>query len=518
MGRRDLNDVHPVKKNIKKQLCPKTHSQKVGVLDIGSNSIRLVIYKGMNRVPIPVFNEKILCKLGEDLEKTGCLSEVGCKIAIDNIARFTKLVKRMKLLEFHVVATAALREAVNGSEFAEKLERMFNFRINILSGESEATLSALGVLSAFPNLDGIIADLGGGSLELINVQNGKIQDQISLPLGSLRLRTLKDCNPLSLMLMIKDELSRVSWISKFKQRPVFAVGGSWRNLARMHMSADKYPLRIIHGYKISSLSFISFLEKITHSSLNELEAMGGVSKKRIKEVTISAAILKSLLEIGKNNFIIFSAFGIREGCIFNNLTTEEQKKDPLLINCEKIAASTRRFTLTSNELENWTLPLFKNLDKHNRRLLKAACILSDFAWADHPSYRAQQAFLRILRFPAIGLTHDDKVFLALTILVRYGGNLSYFDLEKWNELIPRERLHTALKIGTAIRLGITLSAGLEGLLQQIEMVKQKKIIIIRYTPEVIPISKEAIAQKIENLSKHFNCSVEFETLSFQPTT
>ncbi len=507
-----------MKKNIKKQLCYKTGPQKVGVLDIGSNSIRLVIYKGVDRVPIPVFNEKVLCKLGEDLEKTGRLSEAGCRIAIDNIARFTKLVERMELLEFHVVATAALREAVNGSEFAEKLERRFNLRINILSGESEATLSALGVLSAFPNLDGIIADLGGGSIELINVETGKIRDRTSLPLGSLRLRTLQDCNPSSLMLTIKSELSRVSWISKFEKRPIFAVGGSWRNLARMHMSADKYPLRIIHGYKIATLSFVLYLEKITRSSRDELEAMGGVSKKRIDEVAVSATILKSLLEIGKNNCIIFSAFGIREGCIFKHLSSEEQKKDPLLINCEKIASSTRRFTLTSNELENWALPLFKNLDKHNRRLLKAACILSDFAWADHPSYRARQAFLRILRFPAIGLTHDDKVFLALAISVRYGGDLSDLELGKWSELIPLERLHTALKIGTAIRLGITLSAGLDGLLQQIEMVKRKKIIMIRYTPEVISISREAIARKVENLSKHFNCSVELETLSSQSIT
>jgi len=518
MGRKDLIDVQPMKKNIKKQLCTKTQPQKVGVLDIGSNSIRLVIFRGVDRVPIPVFNEKVLCKLGEDLEKTGRLSEVGCRIAIDNIARFTKLVKRMNLLKLHVLATAALREAVNGSEFAGELERRFNFQINILSGESEATLSALGVLSAFPNLDGVIADLGGGSLELINVENGKIQNQISLPLGSLRLQTLNDCNPSSLMLMIQGELSRVSWISKFKKRPVFAVGGSWRNLARMHMSADKYPLRIIHGYKIASPSFVLFLEKITRSSLEELKAMGGVSKERINEVTVSATILKSLLELGKSNCIIFSAFGIREGFIFKNLSSEGQKKDPLLINCKKIASSTRRFTLTSNELENWALPLFKNLDEHNRRLLKAACILSDFAWADHPSYRARQAFLRILRFPAIGLTHDDKVFLALAILVRYEGNLTDLELEKWNELIPLDRLHTALKIGAAIRLGITLSAGLDGLLQQIEMVKRKKIIVIRYTPEVISMSRETIAHKVENLSKHFHCSVELQTLSSQSTT
>ena len=515
MGRRDPNDFQPVKKNIEKQLCYKTGSQKVGVLDIGSNSIRLVVYKGMDRVPIPVFNEKVLCKLGEDLEKTGRLSDVGCRIAIDNIARFIKLVKRMKLLEFHAVATAALREAVNGSDFVEELERRFDFPINILSGESEATLSALGVLSAFPNLDGVIADLGGGSLELINVENGKIQDRISLPLGSLRLRALKDRNPSSFMLMIKDELSRVSWISKFNKRPVFAVGGSWRNLARMHMSADKYPLRIIHGYKIASPSFLLFLEKITHSSLEELEAMGGVSKNRIKEVTISSDILKTLLELGKNNFIIFSAFGIREGCIFKNLSSEEQRKDPLLINCEKIASSSRRFTLTSDELESWASPLFNNLDKHNRRLLKAACILSDFAWADHPSYRAEQAFLRILRFPAIGLTHDDKVFLALTIWVRYGGNLNDFELERWNEVISLERLDTALKIGKAIRLGITLSAGLDGLLQQIKMVKHKKIIMIRYAPGVTLISREVITQKIESLSKHFNCSVELASSSSQ---
>ena len=469
----------------------------------------------MDRDPIPVFNEKVLCKLGEDLEKTGNLSEAGCEIAINNIARFTELAKRMQLSKFHVFATAALRDAANGNEFAKKLERRFNFEINILSGGSEATLSALGVLSAFPDLDGIIGDLGGGSLELINVENGKIQGQVSLPLGSLRLRPLQDCNPSSLMPRIKDELSRVPWISKFNKRPIFVVGGSWRNLARMHMSANRYPLHIIHGYKIRCLPFLSFLEKIAYSSLKDLKAMSGVSKKRLNEVTISATILQCLLKLGQNNYVIFSAFGIREGWIFQGLSSEEQKKDPLLVNCEKIALNARRFALTSNELENWVLPLFQNLDDKNRRLLKAACVLSDFAWAEHPTYRAEQAFLRILRFPAIGLTHDDKVFLALTILVRYGGNLSNFELEKWNEEISRERLDTALKIGTAIRLGINLSAGLDGLLKQIEMVKYEEIIMIRYAPEVISISREVMKQKMGNLSEHFSCRVELETTSAQ---
>ncbi len=469
----------------------------------------------MDRDPIPVFNEKVLCKLGEDLEKTGNLSEAGCEIAINNIARFTELVKRMQLSRFYVFATAALRDAANGNEFAKELEKRFNFEINILSGGAEATLSALGVLSAFPDLDGIIGDLGGGSLELINVENGKIQDRVSLPLGSLRLRPLQDCNPSSLMQGIKDELSRVPWISKFNKRPIFVVGGSWRNLARMHMSANRYPLHIIHGYKITSLPFLSFLEKIAHSNLTDLEAMSGVSKKRLNEVNISAAILQCLLDLGKNNYVIFSAFGIREGWIFQGLSSEEQKKDPLLVNCEKIAFNARRFALTSNELENWMLPLFQNLDEQNRRLLKAACILSDFAWAEHPTYRAEQAFLRILRFPAIGLIHDDKVFLALIIFVRYGGNLSNFELEKWNEEISRERLNTALKIGTAISLGIKLSAGLDGLLKQIEMVKYEKIIMIRYAPEVISISREVMRQKMGNLSKQFSCSVELETSSAQ---
>ena len=161
------------------------------------------------------------------------------------------------------------------------------------------------------------------------------------------------------------------------------------------------------------------------------------------------------------------------------------------------------------------LPLFQNLDEQNRRLLKAACILSDFAWAEHPTYRAEQAFLRILRFPAIGLTHDDKVFLALTILVRYGGNLNNFELEKWNEGISRDRLDTALKIGAAIKLGINLSAGLDGRLKQIEMVKYEKKIMIRYAPEVISISRDVMQQKMENLSNHFSCRVELETTSAQ---
>ena len=499
--------ANPVSNILNGQERPSYSSQRMGVLDIGSNSIRLVVYEGSGRVPIPLFNEKVLCALGAEIHQTGSLSEAGCSLAVVNIARFTELARQMQLSSFQVIATAALRDARNGATFVKKLTDQFGFPIKILSGQAEAKLSALGAISAFPKLDGIVADLGGGSLELINVREGDIRNQISLPLGVLRFEPLTETSRWDIQQIIDDNLLKVPWLSCFNRKSLFAVGGAWRNLARMHMHSIRYPLHIIHGYRIMGGPARTFLNNISTSQIIKLKKMGGISKKRINGVPVSALILKTMLELCESKNIIFSAFGLREGCVYDRLSIKEQNQDPLIISCKKIAFNSQRFSLTDSELENWLLPLFTQIDFDDKRLLKAICILSDFAWVNHPSYRGEQAFLKVLRIPSVGLNHEDRVFMALAVLARYNGNINIPVAEHWRSTISVQRAHLALKIGVVIRLGVTLCAGLSGILKKIQLVKSQDGIEITYPPEMESVSGYAVSRRIEQLEKTLNCKV-----------
>ena len=219
-----------------------------------------------------------------------------------------------------------------------------------------------------------------------------------------------------------------------------------------------------------------------------------------------------MLELGENKNIIFSAFGLREGCVYDRLSVEEQKQDPLIISCKKIASNSQRFTLTDSELEGWVLPLFTQIDLDDKRLLKAICILSDFAWVNHPSYRGEQAFLKVLRIPSVGLTHEDRVFMALAVLARYNGNINIPVAEHWRSTISTQRADLAVKIGVVIRLGLTLCAGLDGILKKIQLSKSQDGIEMTYPPELESINGYAISRRIEQLEKTFYCPVILRAL------
>src|SRR5918998_5198028 len=161
-------------------------SDPVAIVDIGSNSIRLVVYDGLDRIPSVIFNEKVMAGLGESLSQSGALSEASQDRAVAALRRFALLAKQMGVKRARVVATAAVRDASNGAAFLKRV-RATGFKPEVLSGEQEAMMAGQGVLSGIPEADGIVGDLGGGSLELVDVADGTVRNKASLPFGVLRL-------------------------------------------------------------------------------------------------------------------------------------------------------------------------------------------------------------------------------------------------------------------------------------------------------------------------------------------
>lgn len=439
-------------------------SEGVGIIDIGSNSVRLVVYADHRRTPIPIFNEKVLCGLGRSIATTGQLDPEGIDRALAALARFRGLTRALNVSSVEAVATAAVREASNGGYFIERATHLCGTPISILSGQDEARYAAEGVLAGFPDADGIVGDLGGGSLELVDIANGRYGEGITLPVGPLRLMDLSGNSISKARTLVSEAFKKVTWDTSGPSENFYAVGGNWRNLARMHMYGEDYPLRILQAYSIKRSEAKELARLVAGQSAKSLERVPDISRKRIETLPYAALVLEKALEVTGASRLVISAYGVREGLLYARLTDDERKVDPLLSWARNAGQRLGRFSEHGEELERFTAPLFKSgplmaADASERRLHKAACHLSDMAWRIHPDYRSQHVLTEILRAPVSGVDHQGRVYLSLAVANRYRSGLSNGEHDRVLALLDGDRTRRASALGLALRLGHTISAG-----------------------------------------------------------
>ena len=490
--------------------------KRVGVLDIGSNSVRLVVFEGGHRMPIPIFNEKALCGLAAEIQETGRLSKTGRISAIVNIRRFIEISREMELSSLDVLATAAVRDAENGPEFVSDLESRFNCHVRVLSGDDEAKLSALGVISAYPEAEGVMGDLGGGSLELVDISSGFPRQFATMPLGPLRLGEMSTGNRTSLRHRIDHQLTALPWLDRLHGRSLYAVGGAWRSLARAHMAEIGYPLNVIHGYEMGSSDAVKFFDRLSYRPTNTKSAVPGVSRRRMASIALAALILSRVLSVGKVDRLVFSAFGLREGCLYDALGDDEKTVDPLLASCAEIAAGVGRFPLAPRAVERWAKGFLPGLNAREERLSTAISILSDLAWAEHPGYRDEHAFHKVLRLPVVGLNHEERVFIALAILARYSGGIDHSCSYPVVGMVSKERRKLALTIGLALRLGLTLCGGVSRLLGEIEVSLHEDRISIIYPWDMAVVHGDSVGRRAEALAEALGKPVVLEPRAKNP--
>ena len=361
--------------------------ERVGVIDIGSNSIRLVVYRGTGRVPVSVFNEKVLCGLARGMAEAGSLDTEGTARALASLERFAALARAMGVGTLHTVATAAVREATDGAAFVARVAERCGLDVRVLSGAEEARLSALGVVADMPAADGVVGA------------------HATLPLGSLRLAHGCSADPAGAAALIDRELGALGWLPALSGRTFYPVGGAWRALARLHVAQIGYPLEIIDQYSVKRARLAGMLGLVSQMSARSLAQLGQVPKRRIDTLPIASLVMQRLLRVGAPTGVSFSAHGLREGLLYSHLPAARRAEDPLIAACRATAGESGRFEPLGEALFDWTAPLFGGEDARGRRLRHAACLLSDLAWPDHPQYRAEQDLLRVLRAPVLSVDH-----------------------------------------------------------------------------------------------------------------
>lgn len=454
-----------------------TELEPLGVIDIGSNSVRLVVYEGAVRAAMPIFNEKVLCGLGKSIASTGHLGAESVERALEALRRFRAIAHILKVKNLRVLATAAVREAEDGHDFIVRAEKAAGTRIEVLSGEMEAQFAAYGIRMGFMNADGLAADLGGGSLEVIDIYKDRLNDAATLPLGGLRLID-QTANRIERALPVVDEsVARINWLVNGRGRPFYAVGGTWRALAKLHMEHTNYPLRVMHGYSIPTREAIEFCQFVRRTKkVSTLRGMEEVARARRDVVPYGALVLERLLEALAPSEVIFSVFGIREGLLFSLMTPHEQAKDPLLCFCEDYARLRSRSVAHAHELCSWTDALFEGdglkETEEDRRLRHAACLLSDIGWRAHPDYRGEQSLNVVAHSGMSGIDHPGRIFLALAVYYRHVGS----DEAKGDDLSARLRLAVSKRaqkrariIGAAIRAAHMLSIGMPGVIDETKL-------------------------------------------------
>ena len=491
-----MSDQHSVTRNY------------VAIIDIGSNAVRLVVYDGFNRAPAIIHRERTICNLGADMATTGHLNPDSVKKAMNTIRRFSGLLTAMKIKNVQTVATAAVRDAIDGKKFVDTVQKKFGLTISVIDGEEEARLTALGVLANGFKGNGLIGDYGGGSLELIVLEKGIVQHKASLPLGSHRLTANTD--RVARMKMIGEHLDGVDFLKDCIGCDFYASGGAWRSMAIAYMHMTRYPIRIIDHYQVNGEKATEFAGIVSRESPTSLEKVAGMSRRRIMDMGIAALMMELLFERICPRRLIFSGTGLREGLVYDKLNPAMQSQDSLIASCTKIALKISRFgdVAAFKILTRWMDPLFAGKNVEFSKVLEASCLLSDTGWFEHEDYQADHAFRRILVMPLYGIDHKDRAFLALSQYVRYKGYLRRISSNEGIDEVTRPAqmfldnkiIDLAVTAGLAQRMGYLLTGGAIGLLRYTELEATSEYLILRLNDKSGMLNADAIRDVLKGLA------------------
>ena len=478
----------------------------VAVIDIGSNSVRLVAYERLSRALTPLYNEKVLCGLGKGLAKTGQLSDESVQLTLSTLARFRHLADQIRIKDMQVIATAAVRDASNGQAFIANAERILSAPLTILTGDEEARAAALGVQSGFYKPDGIVGDLGGGSLELVAVRPSHIGEGVSHRLGVIRMQEESEGDPKIAYKLALDMLSGDETAASLTDRTLYLVGGTWRNLAKLHMQITDYPLSVMHGYAVAMDEFSQFCQDVERGRYEDHDAMRAVSRSRRTLLPFGAAVLRALFEVGKPSQVVLSALGVREGLLFDSLDEAEKQRDPLLDAAFELAVLRSRSPVHARELADWTGIAFQVLGvdetEEETRLRKAASLLADIGWRAHPDYRGIQSHNIIAHAAFSGVDHAGRLYLAMANFYRHQGLSEDVLNGRFKSIIPSRLAEQAQWLGALFRVAYALTASMPGVLPETRLEANDNGRLTLYLPEhLAALQGERLTKRLAGLAK-----------------
>jgi exopolyphosphatase / guanosine-5'-triphosphate,3'-diphosphate pyrophosphatase len=475
------------------------------VFDIGSNSVRLVAYEGLTRSPTPIFNEKVLAGLGREVQTTGLLAPDAVDKALGALTRFRALCDTMGVERMWAIATAACRDARNGRAFIAQAQKICGTRIDVLSGRREAELSALGVVSGVHQPDGIVGDLGGGSLELVEVHGRRIRPGVTLPLGGLALQDISARSLKNAERIVERSLADVRALRAGRGRNFYAVGGTWRALSRLHMWQTGYPLHVMHGYVIPAREASEFSRLVQRVDPNTLSQIEIVADARRPLLAYAALVLENIVRIAKPKQVVMSALGVREGLLYSLLGKKERKRDALIAAAQELNVLRSRSPRHGEELAEWADQFMAStgIDEtaEERRLCRAACLLADIGWRAHPDYRGEQSLNIIAHAAFVGVDHPGRTFLALAVFFRHIGLNDDELAPHMRELATARMIDRARVLGAVMRVAYLVSSAMPGVLPHTPLKVERGKLKLRLEGRYAALAGERLFVRVRQLAR-----------------
>tara|TARA_B110000091_G_scaffold188845_1_gene210909 strand:- start:1408 stop:2949 length:1542 start_codon:yes stop_codon:yes gene_type:complete len=483
---------------------------RVGVVDVGSNSVRMVVFDGAARSPAYFYNEKIMCALGAGVSETGNLNPKGRDRALAAMIRFKHLADGMGLSELTVVATAAVRDAQDGPAFCADVLLHTGLRIWVIDGKEEARLSAQGVLLGWPGAYGLICDIGGSSMELAEISEGRVGKRVTSNLGPLKLQGLSGGHKGRKAHIKETVASLVEQMGAQRDR-LFLVGGSWRAIARIDMHRRGYPLHVLHEYRMTPAHVSRTARYIAETDIEELRNACGISSARMILVPLAAMVLRQLVKAFKPTDIAISSYGIREGLLYEQMPQRLRDRDPLIEASRFAENKDARMPGFGKSLYDFVLPLFKSAPETRKRLVKAACLLHDVSWRAHPDYRAEVCFDNATRANLGGLNHHERIFLGLALLHRYSNTREGTRFEELYTLVDEKTQLEAEVLGKAMRFGAMLWMEKGAERATFKWYPKKRILELRMTSDAMPLFGEVAEARLKSLASSLQAELVVKT-------
>ena len=467
--------------------------------------MRLVAYEGLTRAPTPIFNEKVLAGLGREVQTTGLLAPDAVEKALGALMRFRALCDTMGVGRMWAIATAACRDAKNGRAFIAEAQKICGTRVDVLSGRREAELSALGVVSGIHQPDGIVGDLGGGSLELADVRGRKVRPGVSLPLGGLALQDISARSLKNAARFVERSLADVSVLKAGRGRNFYAVGGTWRALSRLHMWQTGYPLHVMHGYVIpakEAAEFSRLVQRVDPSTLSQIEI---VADARRPLLAYAALVMENIVRIARPRQVVMSALGVREGLLYSLLGKAEKANDPLIAGAQELNRLRSRSPRHGDELAEWADRFMAStgIDEtaEERRLRQAACLLGDIGWRAHPDYRGEQSLNIIAHAAFVGIDHPGRTFLALAVFFRHIGLNNDELAPSVRELATARMIDRARILGAVMRVAYLVSAAMPGVLPYTPLRVERGKLKLRLKGRHAALAGERVFARLRQLAR-----------------
>lgn len=493
-------------------------ARPVAVVDIGSGSVRLVVYERQSRALTVLYNEKSVSALGGGLAKSGRLSRTSMDSALRAVRRFQLICQLMDVEQVHPFATSATREAANGEEFAAEVSGLLGVPVRILSGEEEARYAAWGAVAGLPDFRGVIGDLGGGSLELGIIGDGPDQPFESGRLGVISLMDESGGDPARAAALAAAQL-KGSGILAAGEQAFCAIGGSWRALATLHQLRSRYPLHMVHGYSASAADLLKLCDELLEPRRRKLSALLQIEEPRRSQLPFAAAVMATVLRRGGFSRVVFSAQGIREGYLYALLSEAEQQVDPLLQATAEISLLRSRAPAFAADLiagsHNFLALLGVSETGAEARLRYAACNLSDIGWRAHPEYQGEQSIDLVAFSGLVGIDHPGRAFLAETVAIRYMGLKRKTAHARVLALAGKELTRRARLLGAYFRVAYPLAAASPGILPRTYFTLSGRTLVLHLPEDLAFLASGRLVARHEQLAAEAGlkkAEIQFESL------